>query len=284
MVALGSISAWYLTRLRFTSNQAKNDALFQKWMKSIAKTLNVTINVNGQDAARDAQGNKIDQKVLYMPNHLSYADSIVLGNSIRASFVAAEDVAKWPLIGKIAELRNTVFIEQVKGKLSDEEKQAVVERVCDKIKGSIDAGNNVAIFPEGTMSDGSQVLKFRPSAMSLLFQENANILAQPITIEIAKVNGQDVPKGQPHPLRDNFAWYCVDKKSGKMNKPLLKHVWDIAKSKSIEINVNLLAPLKAKDFDSHLDLAQAARESIINGLNARDGIVQATAAPAKPTM
>ena len=169
MVALGSISAWYLTRLRFTSNQAKNDALFQKWMKSIAKTLNVTINVNGQDAARDAQGNKIDQKVLYMPNHLSYADSIVLGNSIRASFVAAEDVAKWPLIGKIAELRNTVFIEQVKGKLSDEEKQAVVERVCDKIKGSIDAGNNVAIFPEGTMSDGSQVLKFRPSAMSLLF-------------------------------------------------------------------------------------------------------------------
>lgn len=259
LAVLGGGSAAYLTRLRFTKNQEKSDQVFGNWMRFISRTLNVNINTYGEDAAKDGQ------QVLYLPNHLSYADSILLGNTVKSSFVAAKDVAKWPLIGKIAELRDTVFIEQIKSRLSDEEKQAVVERVCGQVKSTLDKGRNVAIFLEGTMTDGSDILKFRPSVPSLLFKDNDGakpIIAQPIALTIEKIDGQDVPAGEKHPLRDRFAWYATDREKGTMNKSLLRHIWDVAKSDSLTLGVHFLDPLAAKDFDSHVALADTARSMI----------------------
>ncbi len=263
LAVLGFGSVGYMTRLRFTSNQEKSDQVFNNWMRFVARTLNVTVKTHGENAAQTGS------QILYLPNHTSYADSIVLGNSIKASFVAAKDVAKWPVIGKIAQLRNTVFIEQVKSRLTDEEKQAVIDRVCGQVKDTLDNKHNVVIFPEGTMSDGSEVLKFRPSVMSLLFKNNDGdtpILAQPLAIELESVNGQSIPKGEKSPLRDNFAWYATDREKGTMNKGLLRHIWDVAKTKSIVLNVHFLEPLNAKDFTDHVALTNTARERIIDKL------------------
>lgn len=270
VVGIGSIG--YLTKIRFTKNAEKSDKTFKNWMNFLAKSLNVTVNTYGENA-----GTK-DQQVLYLPNHVSASDAIVLGNSIRTSFVAAEETANWPVVGPISKLRNTVFIERISGRLTDEEKQAVVERVCNKVKATMDKGHNVTIFPEGTMTDGSRILKFRPSVLSLLFRDenkqSNQIIAQPLAIEIDSINGQKVEKGKPSPLRDTFAHY-TDPETGRSNKSLIGHIWGMAMADSININVHFMDPLNANDFEDHLDLAQTARQMLIDKLEAQDAVLVA---------
>ena len=53
-----------------------------------------------------------DQPALYVSNHVSYLDVFVLGSVLRGSFVAKSEVASWPVLGKLAKLQNTLFLER----------------------------------------------------------------------------------------------------------------------------------------------------------------------------
>jgi len=48
---------------------------------------------------------------LFLPNHSSWLDILVLGSVLRASFVAKSEVGEWPVIGIIAKLGRTVFVK-----------------------------------------------------------------------------------------------------------------------------------------------------------------------------
>jgi 1-acyl-sn-glycerol-3-phosphate acyltransferase len=64
-------------------------------------------------------------------------------------------VRRWPLLGLLAALGGTVFIDR-KSTLSAAESAKRIERL-------LAAGLVVLVFPEGTSSDGSSVLRFYPS-------------------------------------------------------------------------------------------------------------------------
>lgn len=99
----------------------------------------------------------VPQKGLLVCNHVSFLDIMVLSAVHPLVFVSKAEVARWPIVGVIAESAGTLFIQR--------EKRSDVSRVNDQIHAAFDADLLVCIFPEGTSSDGSSVLPFKPSLL-----------------------------------------------------------------------------------------------------------------------
>jgi len=90
---------------------------------------------------------------LLVSNHLSYFDILLISSVTPAVFVSKAEVRRWPLFGWLAKLGGTIFIQR--------ERRLQVGAVNRKIQAALDDGALVAIFPEGTSSNGETVLPFR---------------------------------------------------------------------------------------------------------------------------
>lgn len=99
----------------------------------------------------------IPRRGLLVSNHLSYFDIIVIGSITPAVFVSKADVRGWPLFGFLTRIAGTVYIER--------ERRSHVGAVNKEIESALADGLLVVIFPEGTSSDGQQVLPFRSSLL-----------------------------------------------------------------------------------------------------------------------
>lgn len=258
-------TAWYLMRLRFVKGP-KADRIATKWMKDLIKLTDSKVNVIGKPVHEEGR------QTLFMSNHLSYADCIVFRSLFPCGFIASEDVEKWPVIGPIASKQNTVFIPQVTRKLSDEEKQAVVDETKARVQTMLDSGSDVVLFPEGRMTDGTMIHKFRPALFSLLNENgkaNDRIVAQPVSLKIRKAGGEVIENGKPSPLRDLYAWY-TNIETRKQNKSLPKHLWDALKQSlstgGVEVDITFHEPMNAANYDNHIDMADDLRRLIANDI------------------
>jgi 1-acyl-sn-glycerol-3-phosphate acyltransferase len=99
----------------------------------------------------------IPPRGLLVANHLSYLDIVLIGSVTPAVFVSKADVRQWPLFGWLAKLSGTVFIER--------ERRTHVGVVNREIEDALADGALVVVFPEGTSSDGTEVLPFRASLL-----------------------------------------------------------------------------------------------------------------------
>ena len=105
---------------------------------------------------------------LVVSNHLGYLDILVFAAVFPCVFVAKSEVRFWPLIGFMARMAGTVFV--------DRESSADSRRVAGEMAVVLREGLPVVLFPEGRSSDGSQVLRFHTA----LF-EPAVAAQQPVT-------------------------------------------------------------------------------------------------------
>ena len=106
---------------------------------------------------------------LLVCNHLSYLDIIVLSSIRPCIFVAKRDVAAWPLFGWLARAAGTLFV--------DRRRRVAAGVVIDLMRETIAGGSLVVLFPEGTSSDGSTVLPFKPALLEPALQLGCPITA-----------------------------------------------------------------------------------------------------------
>jgi 1-acyl-sn-glycerol-3-phosphate acyltransferase len=99
----------------------------------------------------------IPTRGLLICNHVSYVDIVVLVSLAPAVFVAKREVKSWPVMGLLARLGGTVFI--------DRQRRTHVGAVNDEIQTALDDGALVIVFPEGTSSDGKTILPFKSSLL-----------------------------------------------------------------------------------------------------------------------
>ena len=118
---------------------------------------------------------------LFVSNHASYLDIIILSSLFKSSFIAKKEVSSWPLLGILAKLQNTVFIDRKIGSIKEQE-NLIINHLKKK--------NNLIFFPEGTSSDGNKILPFKSSLFNIFQNKNnPSINIQTITIIYKKVNG-----------------------------------------------------------------------------------------------
>ena len=53
-----------------------------------------------------------DRAVLFVSNHVSWVDIVVVGSITPVAFVAKREVASWPLVGVTAKMQRTVFVDR----------------------------------------------------------------------------------------------------------------------------------------------------------------------------
>jgi 1-acyl-sn-glycerol-3-phosphate acyltransferase len=127
--------------------------LIKLWSTLLLKILCIKVVARG-----NLEFFRSEKSFLLVSNHISWLDIHVI-NAIRpVVFVAKADVSRWPIFGHLAKFLGTIFLNREK--LSD------IKRVIHLMKQQMVSENVVAVFPEGTSSDGQTILPFK----SNLFQ------------------------------------------------------------------------------------------------------------------
>lgn len=147
--------------------------MVQSWCIRLLRILKVKVIIQGDPSI--LFGTK---PYLLVANHISWLDIHII-NSIRpVIFVAKADVSKWPIFGYLASMLGTIFLKREK--LSD------IKRVIQLMKEKLINQEIVAIFPEGTSTDGKSVLPFKSNLFESAHQAQVDVL--PITIQYKENN------------------------------------------------------------------------------------------------
>ncbi|MEN9384961.1 MAG: hypothetical protein RL323_2104 [Pseudomonadota bacterium] len=140
-------------------SEVRRQTEVQAWSRRVLGHMGVALDVRGEPAPQGP--------LLVVCNHLSWLDILVL-NAVRpCRFVSKADVKKWPVVGMLAAGAGTVFIER--------ERPRDAMRVVAHLAERLEAGEVLAVFPEGTTSDGSAVLPFHANLL-----QAAVVTCQPV--------------------------------------------------------------------------------------------------------
>lgn len=173
-----------------------------------------------------------DRPCLWLANHVSWIDIAVLGALQPLSFLAKQEVAGWPLLGWLARRAGTLFIARGAGQGS---------ALSAQLARQVSAGQHLAIFPEGTSSDGRHVLRFHPRLLGAV--ADAGLLVQPVALRYRR-------QGQHDPL---VPFIDDDRLPG--------HLLRLLGAGRTCVEISLLEPIASAGL-SRSALAQRARDAI----------------------
>ena len=153
-------------------SDTRRRALVKRWSGRLLRILAVDAHVEGEFGGHG--GN-----VLVVANHISWLDIFVLNAVHPVRFVAKSELAKWPVVSQMIRGAGTVFIER--------ERRRDTHRVNHQMARLLAGGDVVAIFPEGTTTDGTDVLPFKSSLLQPIVEAEGHV--QPVAIRYRTPDG-----------------------------------------------------------------------------------------------
>lgn len=112
---------------------------------------------------------------LYVANHISYIDPIVVLKYVEAQIVAKAEISGWPMVGYCANIAGTIFV--------DRDKKHSRKRAAEAIGHALSNEVSILVFPEGTTSAGPTTLPFRPRSFIAAHEAGVPVQAIAITYE-----------------------------------------------------------------------------------------------------
>jgi 1-acyl-sn-glycerol-3-phosphate acyltransferase len=109
-----------------------------------------------------------DGPLLLVANHISWLDILVMNAAAPAHFVSKADVRHWPVLGRLIAGAGTLFIER--------ESRRDAMRVVHHMAEHLQTGEMLAVFPEGTTSDGTELLPFHANLFQAAISAQAPML------------------------------------------------------------------------------------------------------------
>ena len=184
--------------------------------------------------ALDAQGKPRAGPVLLSANHVSWLDILAIDAVEPVRFVSKADVRHWPVLGWMIGCGGTLFIER--------ERKRDAMRVVHQVAQALRAGETLAVFPEGTTSDGTGLLPF-----------HANLLQAAISTETP---------GQAVALRYRDTFQPVSQAAPYIGETTLaQSLWMVALAQGLCVSVVMLDAQSSRHLDRRA-LAQRLRVQI----------------------
>ena len=236
----GLVAAWRLARLtphvlhglwlvkrRFELLTAtEKHALVQWWSVKTLRILGITLTCEGQ-ALPDGH--------LLVANHVSWLDIAAVHAVLpQARFVSKSDVKHWPLVGALVEGVGTLFIER------SNKRDAL--RVVHQTAAALQAGDCVAVFPEGTTGAGPALLPFHANLLQAAVSTGAPVL--PLVLRWHE-------PGERFSVAARFIG----------DTTLVQSLWAIASARGLGIAIQILPTVTADGRDRRA-LGQALRSTI----------------------
>jgi len=196
-VALAGSLGWCMIRFGLKRLAGPVPLLWRAhWVQSssrnILRSLGIHARVQGVPTRRG----------LVVANHLSYLDILVLSAAYPCFFVAKIEIGGWPFFGRAARIGGTIFVDR--GSL--ESAISVAQQMTERMQMDLDVP--VLLFPEGTSTDGKQVLRFHSRLI-----DPATTLGAPIsTAAIRYIMGDGTPEIE-------LCWYG--------DETFVNHMWKV---------------------------------------------------------
>ncbi len=162
LVLASCILRYWLVRLRGPMTLERRALWLQASARSILVSLGIESQVEGQPPACG----------LVVANHLSYLDILIISAAMPCFFVAKMEIDGWPFFGKAARSGGTIFLDRS----SLASAMTVAEQMTERLKLPVP----VLLFPEGTSTDGAQVLRFHSRLIDPATSTGAPITAAAI--------------------------------------------------------------------------------------------------------
>jgi 1-acyl-sn-glycerol-3-phosphate acyltransferase len=153
---------------------AQREMRVQAWALQLLALWDIHLKVVGQPVS--------DGPALMVANHISWLDISVIHAARYCRFVSKSDIRDWPLVGALATGAGTLYIERTRRK----DALRMVQQMADVLK----EGHVLTVFPEGTTSDGRDLLPFHANLIQSAIEAQA--LVQAISLQFL-----DTQSGQP---------------------------------------------------------------------------------------
>ncbi len=206
--------------------------ILQRWSADLLHIFNVQIDIGSNDPLHKLRHG------LIVTNHISWLDVFVLNAVVPMRFVAKSEVRRWPVIGWLCARAQTLFLERGKARSA--------ARINVQLVKLLQRGECLAVFPEGTTTDGSSVAHFHSSLLQPAI--DAGSVAHPIAIRYQDAHG----------ARSTAAAYIDDLSFGAS-------MWNILSEPELHVRLIATPPLHAQDMDRRT-LTRTAHERISTAL------------------
>lgn len=120
-------------------------------------------------------GEAIAPHTLIVANHVSWLDIPILAGATGCAFVAKDDLRGHPVMHWLCEQNATIFVDR-------SDKRGIAEQTAAMVR-FLDGQAPLALFPEGTVSDGGQLLTFKPPLLSAFAPSPPRVAIRPVAID-----------------------------------------------------------------------------------------------------
>jgi 1-acyl-sn-glycerol-3-phosphate acyltransferase len=204
----------------------RRNAHIQRWSHRLLGICQVSVVQSGGVAAL--------AHALVVANHVSWLDIFVINALYPCRFVAKSEIRAWPVLGWLVAMAGTVFI--ARGSRRD------LRHIFKGLVGSLQLGERVAFFPEGTTAAQGTVLPFHANLFEAAI--DARVAVQPYALKYVDVDGA------LHPAVDFI---------GEMT--FVQSIVAILSGSPIRAQLTCLAPIEASGAHRR-ELAEAAHDAI----------------------
>jgi len=139
---------------------AQRDRAITAWAQRLLRVLGIRLQADTPPT--------LPHGALLVCNHVSWLDIYLIHAARRVHFVSKAEVRGWPVAGWLAHKTGTLFIER--GRRAD------TARINAEMRSLMQSGAWVAVFPEGTTSDGRGMRRFMPSLLQPAVELNCPVV------------------------------------------------------------------------------------------------------------
>jgi 1-acyl-sn-glycerol-3-phosphate acyltransferase len=199
--------------------------------------MGIEINVEGKFPERGA----------VISNHLSYVDIVVFAALHPCVFVAKAEMQRWPVVGWMTTMSGTVYVARGHG--------GSAMRARQGMQAAVDAGLPVVFFPEGTTTNGSQMLKFHSGLLGQVIESGAAVTAAYLRYSFSVENGPDVS------VADDVCYWG--------NRNMLAHIFKFLELRGVRAEVRFAEePIAFSSDRLHRKIAAVEARSAVAALGA----------------
>ena len=178
---------------------------------------------------------------LIVSNHIGTLDPWLLASNFDAAFVAKAEMASWPVFAFVCKAVGIIFAHRRNVMKTADTVNEIQERMR--------SGVSVLIFPEGTTSNGHQLLPFKTGGFEAVAgMEDGYVI--PMYFHVRTINGQKTTEAS----RTTVTWTSP--------QTMFANLWHLLGFKHLHYVIRVGSPISASGRDRK-QLAALAREAVL---------------------
>ena len=194
------------------------------------------VDVSVQGAKPGVTAASGEQFEAIVANHLSYLDILLLSSTVPAVFVAKHEVSRWPFVSWLTTRSGAVYVYRGG-------RRETYPLVNARMAHAFRSGVPVVFFPEGTTTNGTEVLPFRRGLFHSVLRDGVAVRTAAIRYELVADDGD---------VAEDVCW-CGD-------AALLPHLYRLMGLRGVRGTVTFGATVWGRD---RFELSEAARDRVM---------------------